>query len=96
MAPSPGRPKGSYKLSERIGDLVWDAQDVLAKGGITGRVNVSEVARLLKKHFPQKYGPMITETRLRQYLEREYLRKKSIDQIDAFNARVWARILGEE
>jgi hypothetical protein len=96
MALPPGRPKGSYKLAERIGDLVWDAQDVLAKEGLTCPVNASEVARLLKRHFPQKYGPMITETRLRQYLEREYLRKKSIDQIDAFSARVWARILGEE
>ena len=60
------------------------------------RDNKSEMARLLKQEFPERYGAMVTPTRLRQLLHKDFLRKKDLGQIDAFYARVLARILGEE
>jgi hypothetical protein len=59
-----------------------------------GRVNKRLVAKLLKQEFPDKYR-YATEEQLRQQLSKAYQRKKKLDDLDAFNADVLARMLGE-
>jgi hypothetical protein len=102
-----GRPKGSYKLTEMAGDLVWDLEIATAKRerrlkarGLSDKtindpLGETGLAKLLKETFPKKYRH-ITPTRLRQLLHKDYLRKKSLAGIDEFEKRRWARILGED
>ena len=100
MAMPRGRPKGSTGIysnwpPEKIAELLQDA-DLLASR--QGRFNALRTARLLKEHFPQKYG-FVSEDHLRQQLTRIYQRRKRklpVDELDAFNAAVLAHLLGEK
>jgi hypothetical protein len=101
-----GRPNGSYKLTSMADDLVWYKQLAIerleARGVPSHEVtkiaaSPTSMAQLLKEEFPELFGsPMLTETRLRQLLHKDYLRKKTIDEIDDFERRKLALILGEE
>jgi hypothetical protein len=55
------------------------------------------VAKLLKQEFPDKYRH-VTDDHLRQMLSSPYQRKKKLeklDDLDAFDAAMWAHMLGE-
>jgi hypothetical protein len=92
-----GRPKGSTGNyfrwpPERIADLFEDA-DILADK--RGRINKTRLAQQLKKEFPDKYRYDTVE-QMRQQLSKAYQRKTTPDDLDAFNADVLARMLGEK
>jgi hypothetical protein len=91
-----GRPKGSTGTyfrwpPERVADLWLDA-DILADK--QGRVDKKRLAKQLKQEFPDKYR-YVSEDQLRRQLSKEYQRKTTLDDLDAFNADVLAHLLGE-
>ncbi len=94
-----GRRKGSTGTyfrwpPEKIADL-WQDADLLASK--QGRVNKRLVATQLKQEFPEKYR-YFSEEQLRQQLHKKYQHqlKKRLGDLDAFNADVLARRLGEK
>jgi|SRR5262245_30411463 len=98
-----GRPKGSTGTyfrwpPERIAEL-WEDADMLVSRQeqrvITKAlgVNTKALAKLVKERFP-KYQHDTAE-QIRQQLEKRYQLKRKLSDVDAFNAAVWKRLLGE-
>jgi len=81
-------------MPEQTADFWWDAQlaaEALEKEG--ERPNKKLVARRLK----QQFGYRQTEEQLRKMLSKDYEHwRGSEGEVDKFNARMWARILGEK
>jgi hypothetical protein len=78
---------------ERTAELWWDAEQII--GELSSIAPTKRlIAKLLKAEFPEKYK-YVTEEQLRQVLSKSYLRKKNLRDYDAFNAAMWAHILGE-
>jgi hypothetical protein len=89
-----GRPRGSnYWTPEQIADFWWHAQiaaETLEAEGT--RPN----KRLVAKRLKQQFGYRQTEEQLRQLLSKAFERWRNTEvEIDEFNARMWARMLGE-
>lgn len=62
---------------------------------IMGKINKRLIAKHLKKEFPKKY--LQTEEELRQLLSKSYERwRRTEAEVDEFNRRMLAHILGEE
>jgi len=94
-----GRPKGSTGTyfrwpPERIAEL-WEDADMLVIANREERVNISKLAQQLKDRFPDKYQHATAE-QIRQQLEKRYQLKRKLGEVDAFNAAVWKRLLGEK
>jgi ribosomal protein L37AE/L43A len=53
------------------------------------------VAQRLKDKFPDKYG-LVTEEHIRKMLSKDYLRKATEDDYNAFEAAVLKHLLGEK
>jgi hypothetical protein len=95
MAMPRGRPKGttgrySKWSPEKIAQL-WDDADLMAP--YHGRINLTQLARLLKKKCPAYQDD--TAEQLRQQLQKKYLKGRTLDQTDAFNEARLRRLLDE-
>jgi hypothetical protein len=61
---------------------------------VLGKTNKRLIAGRLKKEYPEKYK-YISDEQLEQLLRKRYLRKKTLAEIDQFNACALAHRLGE-
>jgi hypothetical protein len=102
-----GRPKGSTGTysrwsPENTARLLEDADILLSQDPdlrASEEINNTLLAKKLREQHPKRYG-YISVGHLRQQLEsreyRERNRKKTLDELDAFNADVLAHLLGEK